>query len=110
VCSYDLKQMSANISRILGLIHIRLGMLAKAIRYHTMSMQIHEDLNDRLGMAKDYNNIGLVYSDMGNYKEALKSFSDALTILQELEKETGYHYPLIEKIQDKISSLKPDDK
>jgi len=62
-------------------------------------------------MAEDYDNIGgLLLSKKEDKKEALESFSNALMILKELEKETRYHYPLIEKVQERISLLEQDDK
>jgi hypothetical protein len=57
-------------------------------------------------LTENYYNIDLILLKTDNKKQALKSLSNAIRILQELEKQTGYHYPLIEKIQKQISSLK----
>ncbi|MFZ0510004.1 MAG: hypothetical protein WAM14_00230 [Candidatus Nitrosopolaris sp.] len=33
---------------------------------HKKSLASHEELNDMVGMARDYGNIGLVFGDIGN--------------------------------------------
>ena len=41
-----------------------MGNYLQALDYHKKALAIHEDLNDRVGMARDYTNIGLVpYND-----------------------------------------------
>ena len=77
----------------------------EALDYQKKALAIHEELNDKVGMAGDYTNIGNVLSIMGNHKEALESFSKSLEILQEFEKKTGYHHPLIEQVQALIAEL-----
>jgi tetratricopeptide (TPR) repeat protein len=108
-------------------------------------LKIHEELNDRVGLTKDYTNIGVVLRKMGKYpealdsynnalmieqelndrvemaniyfnmsfalsntskQEALKSLYNALTILQQFEKENNYRHPLMEKVNSRISDLK----
>jgi hypothetical protein len=41
-------------------------------------IEIDEKLNDRLGMAKDYRNIGVVYDNQGNYDHALQNHNKSL--------------------------------
>jgi tetratricopeptide (TPR) repeat protein len=79
-----------------------MGNYKEALQYHHKARSIHESINDNVGMAVDYRNIGNVHYRMGGAKdyynigiillsntddkeEALKSLSNALTILQELE-------------------------
>ena len=52
-------------------------------------MQIHESLNDRVGMAGDYTRIGLVHCCMRNYKEALGYHGKARAIDEELNDRVG---------------------
>jgi len=63
-------------------------------------MKIHEELNDRLEMAKDYHDISLVLSKTRK-DEALKFLYNALAILQEFERENGYR-----QVNNRISDLK----
>jgi hypothetical protein len=56
-------------------------------------------------LASDYANIGLALRKMGNHKEAFESVSKGLAILQEFEKKTSYHHPLIEQFQPHIAWL-----
>ena len=47
----------------------KLGILSKAFGYHRLSTGIHEELNDRVGIARDYSNIGVVLRNMGKLQE-----------------------------------------
>jgi tetratricopeptide (TPR) repeat protein len=73
--------------------------------YHKKALEIHKELNDSIGLASDYANIGLALRKMGNHKEAFESVSKGLAILQEFEKKTSYHHPLIEQFQPHIAWL-----
>jgi tetratricopeptide (TPR) repeat protein len=77
----------------------KMGNLKEALGYHKKALAIHEELNDKVGIAGDYANIGIVFRKTGNLKERLESFSKGLEKLQEFEKKTGYHHPLIERLQ-----------
>jgi tetratricopeptide (TPR) repeat protein len=81
----------------------------EALDYHNKALDIDKQLNDRVNMAEDHYNIGSLLLKRDNKKEALKSLFNSLMILQELEKETGYHYPLIEELKKKLASLRQDD-
>lgn len=80
-------------------------------------------------MAIDYNNLGLTLSRMGNNKEALEYYNKAiitryvnmnrsqdvlvclhkaLEILEEFKKETNYHHPLLDDVNNRISYLRRD--
>ncbi|MDF0682657.1 MAG: tetratricopeptide repeat protein, partial [Candidatus Nitrosocosmicus sp.] len=66
-----------------------LGDYPKALEYHNKAREIHESLNDRLGMSRDYNNIGLVYSDLGDYPKALEYHNKARDIDERLINRDG---------------------
>jgi tetratricopeptide (TPR) repeat protein len=66
-------RQSAGIASWLGLIFSNLGILSKALGYHRRSLGIDEELNDRVRMANDYENIGVILRDMGMHQEALLS-------------------------------------
>ena len=76
----DNHEVAASISLLLGLIFFNLGILSKALGYHRLSLRIHEELKNRVGMAADYRNVGNVLGDMGKSQEALDSHSKALKI------------------------------
>jgi serine phosphatase RsbU (regulator of sigma subunit) len=67
----------------------------KALTYHLKSLKIKEEIGDIQGKADSYNNIGLVYTDLGNiafnketskkyYKDALENNFKALEISTEI--------------------------
>lgn len=83
------RQVGADISTWLGLIFWNLGILSKALEYDSRSLGIHKELNDRVGLAGDYKNIGNVLGDMGKNQEALESHNKALEIDKELNDRVG---------------------
>src|SRR5262249_53442645 len=82
-----------------------MGDLQKALDNHNKSLIIHEELSDRIGMEGDYYNMSSPLSKTSNH-EALKSLYNALTILQEFERENNYHHPLTEDVNKRIFYLK----
>ena len=66
-----------------------LGQYEEALRYLQKSIEIDQELNDKVGLAKDYNNIGAVLSNTGNYTEALNYHKKSLEIDQELNDKVG---------------------
>jgi tetratricopeptide (TPR) repeat protein len=47
-------------------------------------LKIHEELDDRVNMGRDYSNIGNVLGNTGKYQEAVDSHNKALKIHEEL--------------------------
>ena len=76
-----------------------------ALDYYHKALRISEELNDRVGMARDYTNIEAVLSNMGNYQEALVYHNKALNIFLDLEKTTDSPHPLIEILRQRIEEL-----
>ena len=89
IASKNNRQVGADISTWLGLIFWNLGILSKALEYDSRSLGIHKELNDRVGLAGDYKNIGNVLGDMGKNQEALESHNKALEIDKELNDRVG---------------------
>jgi tetratricopeptide (TPR) repeat protein len=77
----------------------------EALEYHQKASEIHGALNDRIEIATDHYNMNFVYVERSDKPKALKCLSKASEILEELERETNYHHPLIERINKQISSL-----
>jgi tetratricopeptide (TPR) repeat protein len=79
----------ARIASLLGLILSNLGILSKALGYYRTSLRIDEELNDTIGMGRDYTGIGIVLGESGNNQEALDNFEKALKIHEELNDRVG---------------------
>jgi tetratricopeptide (TPR) repeat protein len=78
------KWLKAETLRALSQILIKLGILSEALEYGKTSLGIHSQINDRVGVAADYGNIGLVLGDMGKNEEALESHNKSLEINKKL--------------------------
>jgi tetratricopeptide (TPR) repeat protein len=83
------REVAAGIASLLGLIFSNLGIRFKALGYHRRSLAIHEELNDRVGLGRDYTNIGNVLNGMGKLQEALDTHNKALKIDKELNDRVG---------------------
>ena len=59
-----------------------MGNYQQALDYHNKALEIHEDLNDRVGMGRDYANIGNGLKNMGNYQQALDYHNKALEFIK----------------------------
>jgi tetratricopeptide (TPR) repeat protein len=94
--------------RNIGIILDDMGRLEEALDSHNKALAINNELNNRVGLAGDNYNIGFVLSKTSK-EEALKSLYNALTILQEFEKQNNYHHPLIEQVKNRISYLKEEE-
>jgi tetratricopeptide (TPR) repeat protein len=86
----------------IGLVLSDIGNNQEALDYHKKALEIHEGLSDRVGTAKDYGNIGPVLKELNKSTEAVESVDKGLTILLDIEKQTGYHHPLIETLKQII--------
>ena len=83
------KSLKAEILRALSQILSRLGIFSKSLEYGKRSLGIHEELNDTVGMAGDYKNIGIVLWNMGRLEEALDNHNKAVEIDKELNDTVG---------------------
>ena len=80
---------------------------SKALDSYNKALKIHEELDDRVGMAGDYYNIGSVLSKTSK-EEALIYLDKAHAILREFENENGYRHPLMDSVNTRISELKDE--
>jgi tetratricopeptide (TPR) repeat protein len=83
------------------------GKYDQALQYHNKALAINEVLQDKVGMARNYENIGDVLANTKNRKVAIESFHRGLEALKDLE-EAGHHHPLMEIIQGHITKLQED--
>ena len=68
-----------------------MGNYQQASDYQKKALEIHTELNDMVGMAADYNNIGIVLSNMGNSPDALTYHKKALEIDENLNDRVYIH-------------------
>jgi tetratricopeptide (TPR) repeat protein len=50
---------------------------------------VRRELGDRWGVARTYNNLGIVFHDIGNYDQAERYFQECLALRQELGDRRG---------------------
>ena len=80
--------MAADYTNI-GLVYHKKGQYDDALTYHNKALEIHEELNNRVGMAADYTNMGIVYHIKGQYDDALTYYNKGLEIDEELTDRVG---------------------
>lgn len=61
----------------------------KALELYEESLQLKEQINDEIGIALLYNNIGTVYGSMKNYKKALEYLRKSETIYTKMDNQPG---------------------
>jgi hypothetical protein len=66
---------------------------------------MRNQMQDKVGIARECYYISLVLSSKQQTNEALESLKDAKSILEEFEIQTGYRDPIFRQIQERISSL-----
>jgi tetratricopeptide (TPR) repeat protein len=83
------RSVASTISTDLGSILYILGRYISASEYYNKSLAIHQELQERIGMAGDYINIGNVLDKQGNYDQALEYHNKALAIHKEKNDRAG---------------------
>ncbi len=73
--------MDGNIANV----HYKMGDFKESTAGHLQALKIDEEIDDKLQLFSDYNNLGNDYSDMGIYPEALRNDLEALKIAEKLE-------------------------
>ena len=69
--SIENEYLKANAHNRLGVIYYYYSGYDQALDHYFKALDIHKRLNDWKGLAKDLNNIGLVYAELQNYDNAL---------------------------------------
>ena len=77
--------LRSTIERNLGTSMLYDGNYEEAFRHYSNSLEICEELGDKIGANKSVNNIGLVYKNIGNYSKALKFYLESLALKKELK-------------------------
>ncbi|MBL4586939.1 MAG: tetratricopeptide repeat protein, partial [Flavobacteriales bacterium] len=83
------KKWAANAAGLQGIVRKNQGDYAKAIDYHTHSLDIYKELGNKKEIARSMNNMGNVYWEQGNYIRAIDYHSRSLAIKEELGDKRG---------------------
>ncbi|MCW5520017.1 sensor histidine kinase [Aureitalea sp. L0-47] len=59
------------------------GVLDSAKLYHERGLELKIAIQDSLGMADSFNNLGIIYDEKGDYSEAISHYFQALEIYEE---------------------------
>ena len=89
----------------LGRTYEAMGKHDEALNHHTKAREMRNQMQDKVGIARECYYISLVLSSKQQTNEALESLKDAKSILEEFEIQTGYRDPIFRQIQERISSL-----
>lgn len=73
----------------IGKLNYAKGKYADALENFSKSLEIAEELNDSLHMAKLYSNIGVINDVIGNYTTALKNYQKSVKIYDHLQNDEG---------------------
>jgi len=73
----------------IGNIYRKLGQYELAIEKFLESLQLEEDLGNKLGLAINYQNIGECYEAQDKLEEALENFQNSLTYNNQINSERG---------------------
>ena len=68
----------------MGRVYYSKGQMDDALQYLKKALEIHQALEDRVGMAIDYNDMGRVYYNKGQLDDALQYHKKALEIQEAL--------------------------
>jgi adenylate cyclase len=76
----DAQLSIAHVNMLLGAIHNRLAEFSKAIAYCHQSLQTFNALSDFVGLARAYNNLGINFSDQGDWEQSSQAYDKSLEI------------------------------
>jgi len=79
----------ARVYNSLGLVYDNLSDYPKALEYYSKSVQISEEIGNKVGVANSLGNIGLIYRNLSDNSKALDYYIKALHIDEELENKNG---------------------
>jgi tetratricopeptide (TPR) repeat protein len=78
------QQVIGRVLYLLGLICTRRGDLRYAVQLCRQSVSVYQQINDCVGQANAYNNLGSAYYEQGDWEQASEADYKSLTIRQEI--------------------------
>ncbi|MDP2384845.1 MAG: tetratricopeptide repeat protein [Bacteroidota bacterium] len=88
------KKFNANALNNMGHIANQKGETTRSFDYYNKSLQIMEEIGDKLGSAELLNNLGLMYQNTGQSGKAQEYYTKSLNICEELKDKEGMSYCL----------------
>ncbi|MEK0371121.1 MAG: tetratricopeptide repeat protein, partial [Nitrosopumilus sp.] len=70
--------------KALGYYHELQGNIPRAIEMYHISLKMHNELDNKHGMATAYNNIGIVHKYQGEFDLSLDYYQKSLTLREEI--------------------------
>jgi len=83
------KELKAYAINNIGYIYYNKGDRALALEYYTKSLNIHEAIEDKMGIAMSYNNIGYVYRNMTDLPKALEYYTKSYDFYEKIGDKQG---------------------
>jgi tetratricopeptide (TPR) repeat protein len=77
-------QAQAQAFYLRGAIELRNGNLTEAVEFCEKSKELYQEINDVLGEARAWNNMGIALTDMGDWNEATQALENSLKINQQI--------------------------
>lgn len=80
-------------STLIGIVHVKQGDLKNALKYHKKALKIYgkedKEIDVKIRMAIDYNNIGYIYTMKSDLKNAIEYHQKALKIYETIDFKAG---------------------
>lgn len=73
----------------IGNVYSHLGLYAKSLEVHLLSLSLKEEAKDKLGVASSLNNIGNIFIYLKDYKKSAEYYKRALNIYKVFKDEDG---------------------
>lgn len=90
----------------LGRTYEAMGKHEKALVHHNKALAMREEMEYKVGIAREHYYISFVFFNKQQNDEALKSLIFAKSIFEEFETQTGFRHPMLGEVQERFRSLR----
>jgi tetratricopeptide (TPR) repeat protein len=80
----DSRHVTAHTYYLQGAAHYRLADFDQALKACEESLRLYEEIDDYVGQARAYNNLAIVYSDIGDWAKSSEAYHQSLGINQKI--------------------------
>jgi signal transduction histidine kinase len=87
-----LLSLKATSTRYIGIVNQNTGQYNKAVNFFLRSLEIAQNIGDKMEMSRAYNNLGIVQRRLGNLDMAIEYYSQSLNLSKELNDLRGLGY------------------
>ena len=81
----------------IGTVYQLIGDYDRALEYYYQDLEIHEEVNDRRGIANTLNSVGITFKNLKEYKQALEIYEEVISICVEEKDDITLSNVLINK-------------